>query len=103
MSNRYTCSELKSLADKAGQSIDAYITAIAVQEQHDKELSEQRRASADEKTKISQYLDSLSNVNREMSAADIVAAAGVRKVQGTKSFATRELKRVLQLTHKKAA
>jgi hypothetical protein len=91
------------LAEKAQQTIDAFVTASAVLEDHQNSLNDARRASADEKAAIKNYLEAHATaMSLDLPASEILAGAGVRKVQGTSSFATRELKRVLQLTHSNA-
>lgn len=92
--------EIEKLSEKAGLPIDKFIKAATVL--RERELFEQsnRRSTDDEKAAIMKYLGDLNgSISPDLPVGDILAGAGVRKVQGTMSFASRELKRVLQITH----
>jgi hypothetical protein len=98
MTDYFTMSEMVDLAALAEQPVNAFIKAAGVLEQHRNAQQEARRATVEDKASITAYLES-HTISNDLSAADILAGAGVDKKQGTSSFATRELKRQLALTH----
>jgi hypothetical protein len=98
--------EMVRLAEKAKQPIEVFVRTAQVLEEHEAKAQSERRATPEEKATIAKYLDELAAngpVTSDIPTMDILAAAGVRKAQGTTSCVTRELKRVLLLTDRNAA
>lgn len=92
--------EIEKLSEEAGLPVDKFIKAATVIRKRELDEQSLRRSTDEEKAAITKQLDALNgNLSADVTIDDILIGAGVRKVQGTKSFASRELKRVLQLTH----
>jgi hypothetical protein len=107
MPPKYTMGEMVTLAKQADLPVDKFVRASAVLEEDQLRKEAGRRATLEEKESIGRYLSGMGPTigDQELTAEDICSAAGVRKVQGAKGFATRELRR-LRLTYqptKKAA
>jgi hypothetical protein len=75
------------------------IIAVALEKQAAIEEHE-RSATSEEKEKINQYLGTMNgNISEDMPPEEICVAAGVRSIQGTKSFIRYQVKQLL-LEHK---
>jgi hypothetical protein len=86
----------KRLADEAGQPLDKFLAAATVLEKYNLEQLQARQATSDEKAAILRALDSINGaISEDLPITDILASAGVRSIQGTKSFARYQVKRLL--------
>jgi hypothetical protein len=107
MPPKYTMAEMVSLAKEADLPIEKFVKASAVLENDQLRKEAGRRATLEEKEAISRYLSGMGPAagDQQLTADDICAAAGVRRVQGTSGYATREFRRLLLTSQptKKAA
>jgi hypothetical protein len=93
-----TAIEWVHLAEKAKMPVDQYMRALAVSDEDCANREASRRATPEEKARITKYLeDHVNDVSADTPIADILEDAGVPKKQGTSHRATKELKRVLQI------
>jgi hypothetical protein len=87
--------ELSGLAEKAGLPMDKFVRTLAVLDEHEMAQQSERRANPEEKEAITKILAGLDGeLTPDIAVSDILARAGVRKAQGTTSFAKREVKRL---------
>lgn len=92
--------ELAGLAKKAELPMDKFVRTLAVLDEHEMEQQTERRANPEEKEAITKALTELNGeLSSDLPVSEILARAGVRKAQGTASFAKREVKRMLEITH----
>jgi len=90
-----------TLSKKAGVPLDKYIASIIEHEKDKRELEASRKADPEEKAKVDAYLLSLNgNLSEDLTPSDICAAANVRQIQGTRSYARFHVKRLLLEHHK---
>jgi hypothetical protein len=91
----------EKLAEEASLPIEKYIKAAAVTEKYNLQQAEARQATEAEKEMIMQALQSLNgHISEDLPPSEIIASAGVRKIQGTMSYARYQIKQLL-LEHKK--
>jgi hypothetical protein len=86
----------KRLAEEAGQPLDKFLTTAFVLEKYKLEQEQARQATTDEKETILKALDSMNGaISEDLPLADILTSAGVRNVQGTKSFLRYQIRKLL--------
>lgn len=94
--------EIAELADKAGLPVDKFCKAATVLEEKQAALDKARQSQPEEKELIYKAIEEMDgHLSVDTPVSDILARAGVRSVQGTRSVATRGVKQYL-LTHVKA-
>lgn len=92
--------QIQGEADEAGLNPEKYMKAVAVRQAHQVAEETARRASEDDKEKIKAELTRRDGeLTIDTPISEILAMAGVRKVQGTSSFTRQEVRRLL--THHK--
>lgn len=90
--------ELQRLARKAELPYEKYVNALATYDEYEKAQRDERRAHPAEKDAITRAVSELNGeLSPDQSVSDVLHRAGVRTAQGTRSFAKREVKRVLEL------
>ena len=106
MSTRYTMSEMVQMSAEAKQPIDQFVRTAQILEAHALKQQGLRRATPEEKETLAKYLEGLAaggHLSSDLPSVDVLEGAGVRKVQGTTSYATRELKRILLIANSNKA
>jgi hypothetical protein len=98
MAIAFTAGEWKDQAERAGQTIDKYMSSIAIYDEVIKNKHDARSATDEDREKIKQCLEELDGNIFDISVDDILTKSNVRRVQGTSAFASHHLK-VKRLTY----
>src|ERR1700746_1352497 len=86
----------KELAKKANVPLDKYLDSVLMHQEYINAQAKARGAESEEKEKIMAYLNSLNgNISADITPADICTAAGVKRKQGTMSYARYQVTQIL--------
>ncbi len=102
----YTIPQWRELAETTGQSLEQIMSVLEKADELDNQLSLARRANDNDRMAIDRWLAAQHAAGvdySQLSGDDICHKAGAEAKQGSRSYATRTMRRLLQKHYPQAA